>query len=137
MIPVTGKHDTSAKTLLGYQIPANHSAERDLDSALDNVFHHPNIAAFVATRLIRALVTSNPSRGYITRVAGAFNGTSGSTRGDTRAVTGPFFSIPTRATTIRRPGSVDSARHAAHGRAVPRLEPEPGPIRSSKRRSSR
>src|SRR5262249_33610792 len=74
MIPFIGKHDTSPKTLLGHALPANQTAEQDLDGALDIIFHHPNVGPFVATRLIRALVTSNPSADYITRVAGVFNG---------------------------------------------------------------
>ena len=47
---------------------------------------HPNVGPFVATRLIRALVTSNPSPAYITRVARAFDGSATSPRGDMRAV---------------------------------------------------
>ena len=86
MIPVTGKHDLSAKTLLGRTIPANQTAEQDLDSAIDIIFGHPNVGPFVATRLIRALVTSNPSPAYVTRVAQAFNGTSAGPRGDMKAV---------------------------------------------------
>lgn len=76
MIAYLGKHDTSAKTLLGEPIPANQTAEQDLDRSIDIIFNHPNIGPFVATRLIRALVTSNPSGAYITRVAQVFNGTA-------------------------------------------------------------
>ncbi len=83
MIPVIGKHDVSAKTLLGQAIPANQTAEQDLDSAIDIIFGHPNVGPFVATRLIRALVTSNPSPGYVKNVADAFNGNP---RGDMKAV---------------------------------------------------
>jgi uncharacterized protein (DUF1800 family) len=86
MIPVIGKHDPSPKTVLGHAIPPDQTAEQDLDSALDIIFHHPNVGPFVATRLIRALVTSNPSPGYIARVAAVFNGTSSSPRGDMQAV---------------------------------------------------
>jgi uncharacterized protein (DUF1800 family) len=86
MIPVIGKHDTSAKTLLGHTLPANQSIEQDLDDALDVIFAHPNIGPFVATRCIRALATSNPSPAYVARVATVFNGTPTSARGDMRAV---------------------------------------------------
>ena len=88
MIPVTGKHDLSAKTLLGRAIPANQTAEQDLDSAIDIIFRHPNVGPFVATRLIRALVTSNPSKAYVRAVAHAFNGddTPAKPRGDMKAV---------------------------------------------------
>jgi hypothetical protein len=86
MIPVQGKHNTSSKTVLGHVIPANQSAQQDLDSAIDIIFNHPNIGPFVATRLIRALVTSNPSAAYITRIAQVFNGNNGAARGDLRSV---------------------------------------------------
>ena len=86
MIPVEGKHDTSAKTLLGQVIPANQTIQQDLGSVIDIIFNHPNVGPFVATRLIRALVTSNPSPAYITRIATVFNGTSSSARGDMQAV---------------------------------------------------
>jgi uncharacterized protein (DUF1800 family) len=86
MIPVIGKHDTSAKVFLGHALPANQSIEQDLNSVIDVIVAHPNIGPFVATRLIRALVTSNPTPGYIARVATVFNGTATSVRGDMQAV---------------------------------------------------
>jgi Protein of unknown function (DUF1800) len=86
MIPVPGKHIATAKTLLGRTIPANQAIQQDLDSALDIIFNHPNVGPFVATRLIRALVTSNPSPAYIARVAQAFNGGGSTPRGDMPAV---------------------------------------------------
>ncbi len=86
MIPVLGKHNISSKTVLGQVIPGNQTAQQDLDNAIDIIFNHPNIGPFVATRLIRALVASNPSPAYITRVAQVFNGQSGNARGDMQAV---------------------------------------------------
>ncbi len=47
---------------------------------------HPNIAPFIATRLIRALVTSNPSPGYIQRIATVFVDNGAGVRGDLQAV---------------------------------------------------
>lgn len=86
MIPAPGKHVTSTKTVLGRTIPANQTIQQDLDSAIDIIFNHPNVGPFVATRLTRALVTSNPSPAYIARVAQAFNGNATTPRGDMRAV---------------------------------------------------
>ena len=85
MIPAPGVHNTTAKTLLGQAIPANQSIQQDLNSAIGIIFNHPNLGPFVATRLIRALVTSNPSPAYITRVTTVFNGTSTNARGDMQA----------------------------------------------------
>ncbi len=86
MIPVPGKHNPSAKTVLGQGIPANQISQQDLDSAIDIIFNHPNVGPFVATRLIRALVTSNPSPAYIKRIVQVFNGNGANVRGDMQAV---------------------------------------------------
>ncbi|HEV2764441.1 MAG TPA: DUF1800 family protein [Pyrinomonadaceae bacterium] len=72
-------HDAGAKSLLSYpnaraaSLPAGQTAEKDLNDALDNVFHHPNVGPFVARYLIQNLVTSNPSPAYVARAAAAFN----------------------------------------------------------------
>ncbi|MCS7316013.1 MAG: DUF1800 domain-containing protein [Bryobacterales bacterium] len=87
MVPVEANHDTGAKELLdGYVIPAGQTAEKDLDDALRHLFGHPNVGPFVAQRLIRALVTSNPSPAYVARVAAVFDRNSRGVRGDLKAV---------------------------------------------------
>jgi uncharacterized protein (DUF1800 family) len=73
MIAVESNHDMTAKTLLGQAIPAGQTAEADLNSALGIIFNHPNVGPFVARQLILRLVSSNPSSGYVQRVAAAFN----------------------------------------------------------------
>src|SRR5262249_7002971 len=60
MLPVEAYHVQGAKTVLGTTIPSGQTTTQDLDSAIDILFNHPNVGPFVATRLIRALVTSNP-----------------------------------------------------------------------------
>lgn len=80
-------HDTGAKKLLnGVTIPAGRSGEQDLADALDNIFNHPNVGPFIAIRLIQRLVTSNPSPGYVSRVAGLFADNGAGIRGDLGAV---------------------------------------------------
>lgn len=87
MEPRPQNHDTEAKTLLnGVQIPANQTVSQDLNAVVDNLFQHPNLPPFIATRLIRSLVTSNPSPGYIERVANAFVDNGQGVRGDLWAV---------------------------------------------------
>ena len=56
----------------------------DLDSALDNIFNHPNVGPYICRQLIQRLVKSNPSPGYLQRVVTVFNddGTSGHVRGN-------------------------------------------------------
>lgn len=80
-------HDTGSKTLLnGVTLPAGQTGEQDLADALDNIFNHPNVGPFIAIRLIQRLVTSNPSPGYVSRVAGVFNNNGAGVRGDLGAV---------------------------------------------------
>ena len=80
-------HDTGPKTVLNsVTIPAGQTGEQDLEMALDNVFEHDNVGPFLAYRLIQRLVTSNPSPGYIQRVATVFNNNGSGVRGDLGAV---------------------------------------------------
>ncbi|MDH3275098.1 MAG: DUF1800 domain-containing protein [Gammaproteobacteria bacterium] len=80
-------HDTGPKTLLnGVTIPAGQTGDQDLAAALDNIFNHENVGPFIAIRLIHRLVTSNPSPGYVSRVAGVFNDNGRGVRGDLAAV---------------------------------------------------
>jgi uncharacterized protein (DUF1800 family) len=88
--------DTSDKQLLVYPGVAlaggvlihGGDAQGELTAALDNIFHHPNVAPFIATRLIQRLVTSNPTSGYVQRVAQVFDddGSPAHVRGNLKAV---------------------------------------------------
>lgn len=85
--PRPQNHDTGSKTLLnGATVPAGQTLSQDLDAVLNNLFQHPNLPPFIATRLIRSLVTSNPSPGYIQRVADVFVDNGQGVRGDLWAV---------------------------------------------------
>ena len=64
-------HDRGPKTLLnGMTLPAGQSQEQDLSAAIDNIINHQNVAPFISTQLIQHLITSNPSPGYVKRIAG-------------------------------------------------------------------
>jgi uncharacterized protein (DUF1800 family) len=81
-------HSTSAKAFLGTTIPASTTvdAEGDLNRALDTIANDPNVGPFMSTRLIKALVTSNPSPAYIQRVTTIWNNNGSGQRGDLAAV---------------------------------------------------
>mgnify|MGYP000952183501 CR=1 FL=1 len=80
-------HSTGEKVLLnGARLPANQTPQKDLKDALDNIFNHPNVGPFIARQLIQRLVTSNPSPGYVYRVASIFNNNGQNVRGDMKAV---------------------------------------------------
>ncbi|HEY3836496.1 MAG TPA: DUF1800 family protein, partial [Bryobacteraceae bacterium] len=80
------EHDAGSKNLLlGAVDPSGLSPQADLDFALNNIFNHPNMGPFVGKLLIQHLVKSNPTPAYIARVSAAFNGGTGSPRGDMKA----------------------------------------------------
>ncbi len=87
LIPFEEQHDRGAKTLLGgHGLPSGQTASQDLESVIDNVFGHPNVAPFICRRLIQRMVTSNPSPAYLYRVSGVFNDNGDGVRGDLGAV---------------------------------------------------
>ncbi|MEM9301513.1 MAG: DUF1800 domain-containing protein [Pseudomonadota bacterium] len=87
MAPCEEYHDTDPKTIInGIELPANQTADADLDLALDALFNHPNVGPFIGRRLIQRLVTSNPSPAYIERVAAVFADNGAGVRGDLGAV---------------------------------------------------
>ena len=57
-----------------------------IKTALDAIFAHPNVPPFVSKQLIQRMVTSNPSPGYVGRVASAFADNGAGVRGDMKAV---------------------------------------------------
>ena len=84
MVPRGGtNHDFNPKTLFnGVVTPQCSSASgtvnsncaiADLAIGLDNIYNHANVAPFISKQLIQHLVTSNPSPGYVQRVATVFN----------------------------------------------------------------
>jgi uncharacterized protein (DUF1800 family) len=78
-------HETGPKSFLGRTI--NTSAPQDsLKQALDILFNHPNVGPFFGRLMIQRLVTSNPSPGYVGRVAAAFANDGKGVRGDMKAV---------------------------------------------------
>lgn len=79
-------HDTRQKNFLGCTLPAGQTTTQDMDDTLYCLFNHPNVGPFVATRLIRSMVTSNPSPAYIQRITAVFNNNGVGVRGDLQAV---------------------------------------------------
>lgn len=103
------KHSTESKKLLGTStLPSGQSAQKDLDDALDVIFHHPNVGPFIGRQLIQRLVTSNPSPEYIARVAGTFNNNGAGVRGDLKAVV--------RAVLLDPEARVPPAQSASYGK---------------------
>jgi uncharacterized protein (DUF1800 family) len=80
-------HDRGIKNIVGgVRLPSGSTVRDDLEHALDAIFAHPNVAPFISRELIQRLVTSNPSPGYIERVARVFEDNGAGVRGDLYAV---------------------------------------------------
>ena len=86
MVLNASRHSTLAATFLGANVPANTPGAAALKTALDTLFNHPNVGPFFGRQMIQRLVTSNPSRAYVARVAAAFNNNGSGVRGDLKAV---------------------------------------------------
>jgi uncharacterized protein (DUF1800 family) len=87
MVAFPDHHQPGTKALLnGVTVPANQTPDQDLANALDNIFNHPNVGPFIGQQLIQHLVTSNPSPGYVARVAAVFADNGQGVRGDLGAV---------------------------------------------------
>ncbi len=89
--PAPRYHDLGQKVLLGgVVLPASANTTAaltaDLDGVLNSVMQHPNVAPFISSRLIRSLVTSNPSPNYVQRVSTVFATTGGDLRATLTAI---------------------------------------------------
>ncbi|MES9990945.1 MAG: DUF1800 family protein [Candidatus Thiodiazotropha sp.] len=74
-------------TLFGHRFALNSGSDQSgLDTALDLLFNHPNVAPYVSRHLIQRLVTSNPSSAYLARVSRVFNNNGNGVKGDLKAV---------------------------------------------------
>lgn len=87
-------HETGATTFLngdpayfpGISIPAGATGATARSITLDGLFSHPTLPPFVSKQLIQALVTSNPSPAYVSRVSSVFANNGSGVRGDMKAV---------------------------------------------------
>ncbi len=93
VLPAAVGYSPTASATTGSQADTTTAAydsycQGNLDSALDNIFYHPNIGPYVCRQLIQRLVESNPSPAYLYRVVSKFNddGTSAHVRGNLTAV---------------------------------------------------
>lgn len=99
MVLVPSHHELGSKLVLdnvtlppawgAQQSPSTNNdayCSHDLEAALDSIFANQNIGPFICRELIQRLVTSNPSRDYVYRVAQVFNDDGTGVRGNMQAV---------------------------------------------------
>lgn len=79
-------HEFGASTFLGTTVPAGCTGMEALDRALRTLFNHSNVGPFFCRQMIQRLIKSNPSAGFVARVATIFNDNGSGVRGDLKAV---------------------------------------------------
>jgi uncharacterized protein (DUF1800 family) len=95
MKPFASRHSQGPKKVLdGVTIADGQTIQKDMDDALANICGHPNVAPFISRQLIQRLVTSNPSKDYLRRVATVFNDNGQGVKGDLRAVVSAILLDP-------------------------------------------
>jgi hypothetical protein len=95
MVPVAAQHEPASQPLLdGLMTTANQTPEQHLQTALDDIFNHPNVGPFIGRQLIQHLVTSNPSPAYVARVSAVFANNGQGVRGDLGAVVTAILTDP-------------------------------------------
>jgi uncharacterized protein (DUF1800 family)/sugar lactone lactonase YvrE len=95
MLPYNTYHSQGSKVLLnGTTLSAGGTIESDLQSGLQNIFNHPNVAPFICQQLIQKLVTSNPSPDYVSRIAQVFNNDGTGVSGNLQAVVSAILLDP-------------------------------------------
>ncbi len=80
-------HEQGEKFLLNdFVIPDGQTGMEDVEMTIHHLFMHDNVGPFIARRLIQAMVKSNPTPDYISRVAAVFNSNEEGIRGDMKSV---------------------------------------------------
>lgn len=80
------EHSTEEKRFLDTVIPPGTGPIESVYLAVEALSKHPNVGPFFGKQMIQRLVTSNPSPGYVSRVAAVFNDNGKGVRGDLAAV---------------------------------------------------
>ena len=84
------RHSLLAATFLGTTVAARaataDAGKAALKQALDTLLNHPNTGVFISKQLIQRMTTSNPSAGYVKRVADVFSNNGAGVRGDMKSV---------------------------------------------------
>lgn len=94
MKPFASQHSSGPMKLFdGITLPGG-TPQADMKAALDAIFNHPNVGPFISRQLIQRLVTSNPSKNYLSDVASVFNNNGSGVRGDLRAVVAAILLHP-------------------------------------------
>jgi uncharacterized protein (DUF1800 family) len=84
-------HDWGAKTVLGVNIPAGspslgQEGMKEGDMIIDVLLKHPSTARFIATKMLKWLLTPTPSDAQISTIAAVYRATGGDIKSMVRAI---------------------------------------------------
>ncbi len=101
------RHDFGAKTVLGVQIPATSSTVgaagvNEGEMMLDMLINHPSTGRFLATKMLKWLLTPEPTQTQINAIAGAYRATGGDIKRMVRAILNEGW-ISTAPAKLKRP----------------------------------
>ncbi len=101
------RHDFGAKTVLGVQIPATSSTigaagVNEGEMMLDVLINHPSTGRFLATKMLKWLLTPEPTETQISAIAGAYRATGGDIKRMVRAILNEGW-VNTAPAKIKRP----------------------------------
>ncbi len=101
------RHDFGAKTVLGVQIPATSSTIgaagiNEGEMILDVLINHPSTGRFLATKMLKWLLTPEPTETQINAIAGAYRATGGDIKRMVRAILNQGW-VTTAPAKIKRP----------------------------------
>jgi uncharacterized protein (DUF1800 family) len=100
-------HDWGSKTVLGVTIPAGSPALgqdgiKEGDQMLDLLVKHPSTARFIATKMLKWLLTPTPSDAQITTIAAVYRATGGDIKSMVRAILNDEW-LPASPLKLKRP----------------------------------
>jgi uncharacterized protein (DUF1800 family) len=100
-------HDWGSKTVLGVTIPAGSPSLgadgiKEGEQMLDLLASHPSTARFIATKMLRWLLTPSPSETQIAAVASAYRATGGDIKAMVRAILNETW-LPASPMKLKRP----------------------------------
>ncbi len=101
------RHDFGAKTVLGVQIAATSSTTgaagvNEGEMMLDVLINHPSTGRFLATKMLKWLLTPEPTATQINAIAGAYRATGGDIKRMVRAILNEGW-VTTAPAKIKRP----------------------------------
>ncbi len=96
------RHDSSAKEVLGVEIPAG-GGKDDIERLLDIVCFHPSTATHVARRMCRTFVADPAPRSIVTTVADVFTSSRGDIRSSLKALFASTEFGASRGVLLKRP----------------------------------